>query len=123
MRNVTDASRIAVPAFAFLAVLVYLCISTMGSLLFGDFSATGKLSIRAAVIALVVLLLFEAVRPIVLVDLFARLLTAATILAGATGGFSTTGRLTGVIPPMHPNEIAFLAAVPMIVLHLADSKP
>ncbi len=104
----------SVPAFAFLAALVYLCISTMGSLLFGDFSATGKLSMRAAVIALVVLLLFEAVRPIVLVDLFARLLTVVTILASVTGGFSTTGRLTGVIPPMHPNEIAFLAAVPMI---------
>ena len=114
MRNVTDARPNAVPAFAFLAALVYLCVSTLGSLLFGDFSASGKLSMRAAVIALVVLLLFEAVRPIVLVDLFARLLTAATILAAVTGGFSATGRLTGIIPPLHPNEIAFLAAVPMM---------
>ena len=103
-----------VPAFAFLVVLVYLCASTLGSLLFGNFSASGKLSMRAAVIALVVLLLFEAVRPIALIDLFARLLTAATILAAVTGGFSATGRLTGVIPPLHPNEIAFLAAIPMV---------
>ena len=60
------------------------------------------------------LLLFEAVRPIVLIDLFARLLTVATILATASGGLSATGRLTGALPPLHPNEIAFLAAIPMV---------
>ena len=104
-----------VPAFAFLVVLVYLCASTLGSLLFGRPLRQRKaVHARAAVIALVVLLLFEAVRPIVLIDLFARLLTAATILAAATGGFSATGRLTGAIPPLHPNEIAFLAAIPMV---------
>jgi len=103
-----------VPAFAFLVVLVYLCASTLGSLLFGDLSASVKLSARAAVIALVILLLFEAVRPIVLIDLFARLLTVATILATASGGLSATGRLTGALPPLHPNEIAFLAAIPMV---------
>ena len=103
-----------VPAFAFLVVSVYFCSSTLGAFLFGTFSASVKLSMRATVIALVMLLLLESVRPAALIELFARLLTAVTILASATGGFGETGRLTGNIPPLHPNEIAFLAAIPLV---------
>ncbi len=103
-----------VPAFAFIVVFVYFCSSTLGAFVFGSFSASVKLSMRATVFALVVLLLLEVVRPIALIELFARLLSAATILAAATGRFGQTGRLTGAIPPLHPNEIAFLAAIPLV---------
>ena len=114
MRDVTDASRMMFPHSRSLQRWSTCAFPLLGSLLFGSFSASGKLAMRAAVIALVVLLLFEAIRPIALIDLFARLLTAVTILVTVTGGFSATGRLTGIVPPLHPNEIAFLAAVPML---------
>ena len=103
-----------VPAFAFFAIFVYFCSSTLGALLFGSFTASMKLSMRAIVFALTILLLFEAVRAIILIEMFARLLTLVVLCVAVTGKFSQTGRLTADFPPLHPNEMAFLAAVPMV---------
>jgi long-chain acyl-CoA synthetase len=106
-----------VSASAPLLVALYLASSSMGAFLFGSFLPSVELAFRVMVIGFVVLVLVELVEPIVLISIMSRVLAATAIFIALTGTYSVPvykGRLVGVFPAAAPNEIAFLAAVPIV---------
>jgi O-Antigen ligase len=59
----------------------------------------------------------ELVGPMVVISMLVRVLAAVAIWVGGTGTFASEkfpNRLAGNFPPLTPNEIAFLAAVPLV---------
>jgi long-chain acyl-CoA synthetase len=107
-----------VMASAPLLVALYLGSSVMGAFLFGHLLPSVELSVRVLVIGYVVLVSFELLEPMILISTVSRVLAASVIyLAVVTGNLSSAafpGRLVGSFPPTTPNDIAFLAAVPLI---------
>jgi len=107
----------AVMASALLLVGLYAGSSALGSFAFGSFVSSVELSVRVLAVGLVALVLIELVGPMTVISTLSRVLAAVAIFVSATGSTSTAdypGRLVGGFPPVNPNEIAFLAAVPMI---------
>jgi long-chain acyl-CoA synthetase len=104
-------------ASALLLVALYSGSSALGAFAFGSFVSSVELSVRVLAVGLVALVLIELVGPMTVISTLSRVLAAAAIFVSATGSMSTEyypGRLVGGFPPVNPNEIAFLAAVPMI---------
>jgi long-chain acyl-CoA synthetase len=105
-----------VVAPALLLVAVYCGSSALGAFLFGRVLSSVELSVRVLVVGFVVLTLIELVGPMILIRTLSRVLAAVAIWCAVTGSFSTEvfpTRLVGNFPPLYPNEIAFLAAVPI----------
>jgi acyl-CoA synthetase (AMP-forming)/AMP-acid ligase II len=97
-------------------VALYLGSSVVGASLFGSLVASVELSVRVLAVGFVVLVLIELVGPMNVISTLSRVLTALSIWLAVTGTVSSgtfPNRLVGTIPPLYPNEIAFLAAVPM----------
>ncbi|OYN76950.1 hypothetical protein CG716_20840 [Mycolicibacterium sphagni] len=95
---------------------MYFGTSSMGAYLSGNLVATAELSIRALTVGFVVLVLIEIVEPMDLIEILSRVLATVAIFLSATGtlnGDNLSGRLSGSFPPTHPNELAFIAAVPL----------
>jgi O-antigen ligase len=109
-----------VPAPALLLLALFVGSSALGALLYGDLLSSLALSARQLVVGFVVLVLIELVEPMTAISTLSRVLAVVSIFIAVTGTFHYpppfTGRLTGNFPPVTPNEIAFLAAVPMIYL-------
>ena len=64
-----------------------------------------------------VLTLIELVGPMIVISTLSRVLAAVAIWVAVTGTLSSElfpGRLEGTFPPIHPNDIAFEAAVPLV---------
>ncbi|GFM17029.1 uncharacterized protein PO1_contig-013-3 [Mycobacterium sp. PO1] len=113
----TSAAANNVPVAPFLLVLLYLVVSITGALLSGEFGPSAALALRVGAIGLVILLLVELVGPMDLIRVVASVMTITTIFIAATGTFSAYpyyGRLSGSFPPLGPNEIAFMASIPLI---------
>ena len=118
-RNVTRSGRSIniVPARPLLLVALFCGSSDAGAFLFGSLLPSVELSVRVLVVGFVVLSLIELVGPMVAIGMLVRVLTALMIWVAVTGTFSDElfpNRLVGNVPPLFPNEIAFLAAVPLI---------
>jgi len=106
-----------VMASALLLAALYLGVSVMGGFLFGDFKSSVQLSIRALLVGFVVLVSIELVEPMVAIRTLSRVLATVAIWCGVTGSMDSDvypARLIGNFPPTTPNEVAFLAAVPII---------
>jgi hypothetical protein len=106
-----------VPALALILLALYLCSSTLGALLSDNLFASVALSAREFVVGYVILVLLELAQPMVIIRAVSRILAATSIFVAATGTFDYpqfAGRIMGNYPPVTPNEIAFLAAVPMV---------
>jgi O-antigen ligase len=117
--SVTHSGRSinTVVASAFLLVALYLGVSVVGAFLFGNFKSSVQLSVRTLVVGFVVLVCIELVEPVVAIRTLSLVLAAAAIWCGVTGGMDSDvypARLIGHYPPTTPNEVAFLAAVPII---------
>lgn len=107
----------AVMAPALLLVAVYSGSSAIGAFLFGRFLSSVELSVRVLAVGFVALVLIELVEPMIVIGTLSRVFAAAAIFISATGSMYSAdypGRLVGGIPPITPNEIALLAAVPLI---------
>lgn len=118
-RNVARSGRSinTVVASALLLVALYLGVSVMGAFLFGSFKPSVQLSVRTLVVGFVVLTLIELVEPMIVISTLSSVLAIAAIWVAVTGTMSSEvfpARLVGNFPPVFPNEIAFLAAVPII---------
>jgi hypothetical protein len=114
-RSGRSTNTVIAPAL-FLAAL-YLALSAVGALLSGSFVSSVELSVRAVVVGFVVLVLIELVGPMNMISALSRVLTGVAIFIAATGSLDSSafpGRLSGNFPPVGPNEIAFLAAVPTL---------
>jgi acyl-CoA synthetase (AMP-forming)/AMP-acid ligase II len=106
-----------VVASALLMVALYLGVSVMGAFLFGSLKSSVQLSVRVLVVGFVVLVSIELVEPMIAISMVSGVLAAVAMWLGASGGMDSDvypARLIGHYPPTTPNEIAFLAAVPII---------
>jgi long-chain acyl-CoA synthetase len=106
-----------VMAPALLLVTLYCGSSAAGAFLFGSLLSSVELSVRVLVVGFVVLTLIELVGPMIAVSTLSRVLAAVAIWVAVTGTLSSElfpGRLEGTFPPIHPNDIAFEAAVPLV---------
>jgi acyl-CoA synthetase (AMP-forming)/AMP-acid ligase II len=118
-RSVTRSGRSinTVTAPGLLLVAVYCGSSAAGAFLFGSLLASAELSVRVLVVGFVVLTSIELVGPLTVIRMLARVLAALAIWVAVTGTLSAEdlpNRLSGNFPPLYPNEIAFLAAVPLV---------
>ena len=118
-RNITRSGRSINPVMApaLLLVTLYCGSSAAGAFLFGSLVSSVELSARVLVVGFVVLTLIELVGPMDVIRMLARVLAAVAIWVAVTGTFASEkfpDRLTGNFPPLTPNEIAFLAAVPLV---------
>jgi long-chain acyl-CoA synthetase len=118
-RNVSRSGRSidTVMAPALLLVTLYCGSSAAGAFLFGSLLSSVELSVRVLVVGFVVLTLIELVGPMIVISTLSRVLAALAIWVAVTGTLSSElfpGRLEGTFPPIHPNDIAFEAAVPLI---------
>jgi O-antigen ligase len=97
---------------------VVLGCSVFGALTYGTLLASGLVAVRVAVLALTVLFLL---RTATVYEAFSALaVSSGTIgLVAAVSGLPTlsSGRLSGGIPPLTPNELALLASI--VVLFVA----
>lgn len=94
----------------------YVAVGTLGAIAAGSPVASTVLGIRLCMLAVTVYLLlrcFPSIR--VLRDLMIAMMAVGgiAVLTGLPAVLSGE-RLRGVFPPLHPNEIALLAAVPML---------
>lgn len=100
------------------ALLAYLTVTTFGAYTIGNLSVTAILAIRILMLAVAVILVVKA-SPTerVIEDLVAAMLLVAliTVITGATSAAGGQ-RLHGGIPPVHPNDVAFICAIPAIGL-------
>lgn len=97
---------------------VVLLISLLGAFVSGHGSQTLVLVIRVFIVMATVLMLVSSVPwTAALACLFAAM-TAVAVFAAVTGlpKYTMTGRLGGGIPEIHPNELAALAATPLVGL-------
>ncbi|MGO8852263.1 AMP-binding protein [Mycobacterium sp.] len=118
-RNVARSGRSinTVMAPALLLVTLYCGSSAAGAFLFGSLLSSVELSVRVLVVGFVVLTLIELVGPMIVISTLSRVLAAVAIWVAVTGTLSSElfpGRLEGTFPPIHPNDIAFEAAVPLV---------
>jgi long-chain acyl-CoA synthetase len=128
-RNVTRNGRSinTVTASPLLMVALYCGSSAAGAFLFGSLLSSVELSVRVLLVGFVVLTLVELVGPMIAISMLARVLAAVAIWVAVTGTLSSElfpNRLVGNFPPfaggvestadVYPNEIAFLAAVPLV---------
>jgi long-chain acyl-CoA synthetase len=118
-RNVARSGRSinTVMAPALLLVTLYCGSSAAGAFLFGSLLSSAELSVRVLVVGFVVLTLIELVGPMIVISTLSRVLAAVAIWVAVTGTLSSElfpGRLEGTFPPIHPNDIAFEAAVPLV---------
>jgi O-antigen ligase len=97
---------------------VTLLVSTLGSVLAGNDSATVVLIGRVFMVMATILLLLTAVPWVMSVACLLSAMAIVAVVAAVTGipTLASSGRLGGGIPEIHPNELAGLAAAPLIGL-------
>lgn len=96
---------------------VTLLISLLGGIIAGNGSATTVLIVRVFIVmATLLLLLTNAPWDRVLAALLTAMAVLAVIAAATGARTLVKGRLGGGIPEIHPNELAGLAALPLIAL-------
>jgi hypothetical protein len=106
----------------------YLAASLFGAWAAGNTLASGVLALRLVILAVTVYLLLRAFAAELVFRCFVRSCAAIASVAAITGaGTIASGRLQGGIPPLAPNELAFLCAVTVIGLawrlaHRAGSR-
>lgn len=109
--------RRPIPATPFIMLGLYLAVSVLGAWQFGDLLPTVAVAARVALAAVVLYCLLAAFDPRdVLVGLSRAMLVVGGFAAITGLPTLTSGRLSGGVPPIAPNEIAVLCGVPFVVL-------
>ncbi|MBF4993012.1 O-antigen ligase family protein [Arthrobacter gandavensis] len=110
--------RRRVPGRPFLLLFLFVSVSLLGAVAAGEVGPSAVLAARLLLVAATVGFLLaasptsSALKPLLMAMAVIGLVSAATGLPGVLSG----QRLTGVIPPLHPNAIAMLCGVPAIAL-------
>ena len=107
------SSTYRVPAPAFVIIALYLSFSAIASMLHASSLSSVSLALRAIISAFVIITLFHIADPLLIISAMARVMAVIVVMIAVTGTIDE-GRLAGRIPPISPNEIAFLASVSML---------
>jgi hypothetical protein len=111
------ATHRRVPAAPFLLLGLYLSASAVGASMYGDLVPSLALVLRVGLAAVVVHSLLTSFHPFDVIAALTRVMLAVGLFAALTGlPTLASGRLSGGVPPIAPNEIAILCGVPFIVL-------
>lgn len=98
-------------------VLAYLALATFGAWSRAELVPSAVLAVRVLIIAATVMLLARSFGREALLRAWLGAQATVALLAAATGLPSlATGRLQGGLPPLHPNEVATLCALPAVGL-------
>lgn len=99
-------------------LLAYLSSSTFGAVAVGDIWPSSVLSLRLLILATTVFLLLRAYDSMVVLQSLIVAMSCVAFVAALTGVDVVTrgGRLHGGIPPLEPNEVAFLSGIIVILL-------
>lgn len=104
-------------------ILIVASLSLLGSFISGHFGTTLVLVARMILLVGTVLLLLTCIRWDYAIGAFLTATGILAITAAVTGlGTATTGRLSGGIPQLHPNELSALASVTLIGLVVLTLK-
>jgi hypothetical protein len=117
IRGVRADSSIRRGTRSFWMLGLYLAASLFGALAGGNIVASGVLALRLAILSVTVYFLLRTVAAELVFRCFVRACAGVAVVAAVTGvGTITGGRLQGGIPPLAPNELAFLCAITVIGL-------
>lgn len=95
----------------------FLLTTCLGSWAAGTTFASLVLATRVAILAAVMICLLQAYAVENVLKVLVRVIAATAVLGVVSGaGTLTSGRLSGGIPPLHPNELAFLCGVVVLAL-------
>jgi hypothetical protein len=103
---------VGVPAAPVLLVFVYLAVTVVGGYVHGTLVAAAVVAVRVAILCVTITLLFTHYPPLEIARSLVHVL-GLVLAAGTVSGLPSAehGRLAGAVPPLNPNEVAFLAAV------------
>lgn len=95
----------------------FLLTTSLGGWAAGTTFASLVLAVRVAILAAVMICLLQAYGVETVLNVLVRVIAATAVLAVVSGASTlTSGRLSGGIPPLHPNELAFLCGVVVLAL-------
>ncbi|HEY4268076.1 MAG TPA: hypothetical protein VGM94_07800 [Galbitalea sp.] len=99
-------------------VIVISVVGMLGALRTADLAASATLTVRLLLVAVTIILIARRWTPMIVLSTLLAASGTIAVIAGASGAatFFSQGRLEGVIPPLHSNELALLAALPLIAL-------
>lgn len=98
-------------------LVLYLMCTLLGAYAAGDIVASGVLAVRVMMLAVAVSLLARHFEGYALIESAVRALATFALVGGVTGLAEGGERLAGVVPPLHPNELAKMCAV-VVIWHL-----
>jgi hypothetical protein len=103
---------VGVPAYPVLIVITYLFVTIIGGYGHGTLLPAAVVGVRMAIVCVTITLLFAHYKPLHIARALVHVL-AVLVTAGVLSGLPSAarGRLAGAVPPLHPNELAFLASV------------
>jgi hypothetical protein len=108
--------RVGIRSIGF--VVVISVVGMLGALRTSDLAASATLTVRLLLVAVTIILIARRWSPLTVLSTLLAASGTIAVIAGASGAatFFAQGRLEGVIPPLHSNELALLAALPLIAL-------
>lgn len=100
------------------AIGIALLVSLLGALVAGNAPATFVLVARVFIVIATVVLVLTCVPALHALAALMASMSVVAVVAAATGlpSLAATGRLAGGLPEIHPNELAGLAAIPLLAL-------
>lgn len=102
----------AVPIAPPLTILTYVAVTIIGGFAHGTFMAAAIVGVRIAILCCAITLLMLRYEAYFVLRSLVHVLGILAISAAVSGlAMGTTERLGGVIPPMNPNELAFMATM------------
>jgi hypothetical protein len=102
-------------------LLAYTTVTMLGAAGAGNVTASGVLAVRLCALAAAVFLLARCFAPIEILRAFViAMLGLAAVAAGTGAGTLLAGRLSGGIPPLPANELAFLCGASAICIVWRD---
>lgn len=101
-----------VPAAPIVLLASYLLVTVIGGVASGAVMAATVVAVRVAVLAVTISLLFARYAAEQVMGSLVRILGIVATVATLTGlNTAASGRLQGALPPLNPNELAFMASV------------
>lgn len=102
----------AVPIAPPLTILTYVAVTIIGGFAHGTFVAAAIVGVRIAILCCAITLLMLRYEAYFVLRSLVHVLGILAVSAAASGlALGTSERLGGVIPPMNPNELAFMATM------------
>ena len=107
----TRRPRLDIRAMPLLFAAAYLSCTVLGALAAGNLAASAVVAVRVSILVAAVLVLRQRFSGSSLVTAMIAAMGTFGAAGAATGIFSWDGRLSGGLPPLHPNELALFCGV------------